>query len=106
MGNRAGFSLRPLSSEFCLCCLLNSGPFLGKKPACGRQRRWYQRAEGRGPTGCHPSTALPQLLPEPGLCIITNIFLLPLGLISQMCPLTGCPRKAGILQGEFFCTEY
>lgn len=61
--------------RFVCAVLLNSGLFLGMKPACGRPRRWHQRAEGLGRvgrTGCHPGTALLLLLPEPllGLCKI------------------------------------
>lgn len=107
----AGLSIQ----SFVCAVLLISGLFLGRKPARGRHRRWYQRAERLGPAGVErlpPSTALHQLLPEPlpGLRKIRKYLSPALGFnflsVSLKVPLTRCPSGSGVLQGEFLCTEH
>lgn len=72
-----------------------------------------QRAWGWwGWKGCHPTQPLYQLLhePLPGLCKIRKYLSSALGFnfpsVSLKGPLTRCPRRSGVLQGEFLCTEH
>lgn len=98
--------------------LLNSGLLLGKKPACGRQRGWYQRARGAAGGGeglagdrRPSSTARHQLLSEPllGRCKIRTCLSTALGFnflnVSLKVLLTGHPRRAGFLQGGCLCVH-
>ena len=90
--------------------LLNSRLLLGKKPACGRQRGWYQRGWSGGWRGTS-STARHQLLSEPLLdrCKIRTCLSPALGFnflnVSLKVLLTGHPRRAGFRQGGFLCVH-
>lgn len=108
MGNWAGVSLRPLNSEFCLCCLAEQWTLFRQETSTWQAEKMVSDSRGAGAG----STAPHQLLPEPltGLCKM-KIYLRPaLGFIvprvSSKVLLTGCPWKAGILQGEFLWTEH
>ena len=66
--------------------LLNSRLLLGKKPACGRQRGWYQRARGAGVGVGGGPPAQPAISSFPSPCWTgvksEHVSPLPLGLIS------------------------
>lgn len=87
MGSVGCFPTGPSTQSLVWPGLLNSGLFLGEKPACGRHRGCHQRAEGLGRVGEQAATParppISSLLSPCWPCVTSeNIFLLLLGLIS------------------------